>query len=121
MTLKDMILCSCFAVALPIGQTLFKSAALYNEQLSGPLPLRLLSNYLLIAALAWYGVTALVWFYTLTRVPLSQAYPFSLVGSALVPLVAWLVFKEPLSWQFAAGYVLIIGGFMLILQAQARI
>lgn len=112
----DIALCLSFAVVLPAGQTLFKWAALYNERLSGPLPGRLLANYPLMGAFAWYALTALLWFYVLTRVPLSVAYAFSLVGACLVPLAAWLVFKEQASWTMAAGYVLMIIGLFLIVR-----
>jgi multidrug transporter EmrE-like cation transporter len=117
-TLKDMALCAGFAVALPIGQVLFKFAAIYNTRLSGPLVVRLVSNIPLLAAFAWYGLTALVWFYILTRVPLSIAYSFTLAGSALVPLAAWLLFKEALDWRYAVGYLLMLAGFMVIQQSQ---
>jgi drug/metabolite transporter (DMT)-like permease len=120
LSLKNFLLCSAFAVALPVGQMLFKWAAVYNERLTGGFPLRLFGNYPLFAAFAWYGVTALVWFYTLTRVPLSVAYPFSIIGAALVPLMAWAVFKEPLGWRFALGYLLMLAGFLVVLQGQAR-
>ncbi|HLY67235.1 MAG TPA: hypothetical protein VKU60_16985 [Chloroflexota bacterium] len=118
MTFKDTLLCAGFSLALPIGQTLFKFAAVYNERLSGSPLLRLVTNLPLIGAFAWYGLTALIWFYILTRVPLSLAYPFSIVGSGLVPLVGWLVFKEPLDWRFAAGYLLMLAGFAVIMQGQ---
>jgi multidrug transporter EmrE-like cation transporter len=120
-TLKDIALCAGFSIALPIGQTLFKFAALQNARLSGPLVLRLASNGPLIGAFAWYGLTALFWFYILTRVPLSLAYAFSIVGSGLVPLVAWLVFKEPLDWRFPAGYLLMLTGFAVIITGQRAV
>ena len=119
-TLKDAVLCAGFAMALPLGQTLFKWAAVTNEKLTGNLVVRLASNGPLIGAFAWYGLTALFWFYILTRVPLSTAYVFSILGSGLVPLIAWLVFKEPIGWRFAAGYALMIVGFAVIMQGQAR-
>lgn len=119
-TWKEALLCSGFAVALPIGQTLFKFAAIYNQRLSGNLILRLLMNWPLLGAFAWYAATALFWFYILTRVPLSTAYIFSILGSGLVPLIAWLVFKEPIGWRFAAGYALMLLGFLVIMQGQAR-
>ena len=81
---------------------------------------RLATNLPLIGAFAWYGLTALFWFYILTRVPLSYAYAFSIVGSGLVPLIAWWVFKEPLGWRFAAGYGLMLVGFLVIMQGQSR-
>jgi drug/metabolite transporter (DMT)-like permease len=115
-TPKDMALCSVFAVALPLGQMLFKWGAVYNERLSGPFLARVIVNYPLIGAFAWYGVTALLWFYVLTRVPLSLAYGFSLVGSCLVPLVGWLVFKEQATWTMAAGYLLMMAGLFLVVR-----
>ena len=118
MNLKDVALCAGFSLALPIGQTLFKFAAVANGRMSGPIILRLITNVPLIGAFAWYGLTALFWFYILTRVPLSIAYSFSIVGSGLVPLVAWLVFKEPLDWRFAVGYLLMLAGFAVIMQGQ---
>jgi drug/metabolite transporter (DMT)-like permease len=64
-------------------------------------------------------MTAIFWFYILTRLPLSSAYLFSMVGSGLVPLVAWLVFKEQLNWQFAAGFALMLIGFAVVMQGRA--
>jgi multidrug transporter EmrE-like cation transporter len=119
--LKDVALCAGFSLALPIGQTLFKFAAVNNARLTGPLLMRLVTNVPLIGAFAWYGLTALFWFYILTRVPLSLAYAFSIVGSGLVPLIAWLVFKEPLDWRFGVGYLLMLAGFAVIMQGQRAI
>lgn len=114
MTPKDIALCSVFTVALPIGQLLFKTAAIYDQRLTGPIVLRAAVNPALIGAFVWYGLTSLLWFYMLTRVPLSAAYAFSIAGSCLVPLAAWLIFKEPASWTMAIGYLLMIGGLSLI-------
>jgi drug/metabolite transporter (DMT)-like permease len=120
MGLKDTLLCSVFAVALPVGQAMFKWAAIYNTRLEGPFALRVLQNWPLFGAFAWYGMTALLWFYVLTRVPLSSAYLFSLMGSALVPLIAWAVFKEPFSWPMLAGYALMLAGLTVVMtQANA--
>ena len=116
MTPKDIALCSFFAVALPIGQILFKLGAIYDERLSGPFLARVVVNVPLIGAFAWYAMTALLWFYVLTRVPLSLAYAFSLVGSCLVPLAGWLIFKEQVSWTMAVGYLLMIAGLGLVVR-----
>lgn len=113
---KDIGLCSVFAVALPLGQMLFKWGAVYDKGLSGPFVVRVLHNVPLMGAFAWYGVTALLWFYVLTRVPLSLAYAFSLTGSCLVPLAGWLVFKEQATWGMAAGYLLMVAGLFLIVR-----
>ena len=44
MTPKDIALCSVFAVALPLGQMLFKWGAVYNERLTGPFLARVIVN-----------------------------------------------------------------------------
>lgn len=116
MTAKEMALCSVFAVALPLGQMLFKWGAIYDARLSGPFLARVVVNFPLIGAFAWYGLTALLWFYVLTRVPLSTAYAFSLVGSCLVPLAGWLVFKEHATWTMGAGYMLMLAGLFLVVR-----
>jgi drug/metabolite transporter (DMT)-like permease len=116
MKLQEIALCSVFAVAMPVGQLLFKTAAIYQARLEGPLLWRLASNIPLLGAFAWYGATALFWFYILTRMPLSIAYSFSILGSALVPLMAGLIFKEPLGWRFAVGYALMLSGFLVIMR-----
>jgi len=118
LSLKDTLLCSAFAVALPFGQILFKLAAIANAKADGPILLRLLTNLPLMSAFAWYGLMALFWFYVLTRVPLSSAFAFSMVGSALVPVMAWVIFKEPLNWQMAIGFMIILVGLMIVARAQ---
>jgi multidrug transporter EmrE-like cation transporter len=98
----------------PVGQALFKLAALTDGRLAGALPWRLFQNLPLAAAFAWYGLSAILWFQILRRVPLTLAYPFSLLGAALVPPLAALVFREPVSPTLAAGYVLMLAGFALL-------
>ena len=117
MKLQDWLLCAGFAVALPSGQMLFKFAAIYHERHQEPMLLRLLQNYPLWGAFAWYGVTALFWFYILTRIPLSQAYPIVILGGALVPVFAWAFFREPLSLTLLLGYALMLIGLALVQRA----
>ena len=106
----DLLLCSAFALMLPAGQMMFKWAAMHTAAGDASLVMALLQRWRLWMALGWYGLTALFWFYILTRVSLSAAFPFSIAGSALVPLAAALVFREPLSWRYAAGYALMLTG-----------
>ena len=118
MTPREMALCAGFAVALPIGQAMFKWAAIQHGRQEGPMLLRMATNAPLLGALAWYGLTALFWFLILTRIPLSKAYPFALAGTGLIPVIAWLVFKEPLGWRMVAGYALMLAG-LAVIQSQA--
>ena len=118
MTRGEMLLCGSFSLALPVGQVMFKSAAVYFEKQTGPLILKLMTNWPLLGAFAWYGVSSLLWFYILTRVPLSKAYPFALAGTGLVPILAWLLFKEPMTWRISVGFALMLAG-LFVVQSQS--
>jgi drug/metabolite transporter (DMT)-like permease len=119
MPTKDTFLCLGFAIALPLGQMLFKFAANHSRAIEGGLIQKVVLNPPLIGAFAWYGLTAILWFYILTRVPLSAAYPFSILGSALVPILAWVLFRETISPQAWLGFAIMLGGFTLIARAGA--
>ena len=116
MTPKDLALCLVFALALPIGQVMFKWAAMRHASLTGPIFERLLQNPQLFGAFALYGACSVLWVYILTRVPLSLAYPVAILGSGLVPLLAWAAFREPIGWRMAAGYALMLTGLVLTQQ-----
>lgn len=114
MGFKNLLLCLGFALALPVGQVMFKWAALHHAALQGPLLLRMVSNLPLWMAFAWYGSSSILWFFILTRVPLSLAYPVAILGAGLVPVLSWYFFREPLSWRLGAGYALMLAGMVII-------
>lgn len=114
MAVGDILLCAAFAVTLPVGQLLFKWAAMGRDTGRPVVGLAMLTNPRLILAGAWYGFTALFWFFVLTKVAFNLAYPFAILGSALVPVLAHLVFKEPLSRAMLAGYALVFAGLALV-------
>ncbi|MFD1192280.1 MULTISPECIES: hypothetical protein [Phenylobacterium] len=114
MAVGDILLCAVFAGTLPVGQLLFKWAAMSRDPDRPAVGLAMLTNPRLILAGAWYGFTALFWFFVLTRVAFNRAYPFAILGSALVPVLAHLVFKEPLTRAMLAGYALVFAGLALV-------
>lgn len=114
MPVGDILLCAVFAVTLPVGQLLFKWAAMGRDTGRPVVGLAMLTNPRLILAGAWYGFTALFWFFVLTKVAFNLAYPFAILGSALVPVLARLVFKEPLTRAMLAGYALVFAGLALV-------
>jgi multidrug transporter EmrE-like cation transporter len=54
----------------------------------------------------------------LTRIPLSAAYPFSILGSALVPILAWMLFGEQVTMQATLGFAIMLLGFFLVVRAR---
>jgi drug/metabolite transporter (DMT)-like permease len=103
-----------FALSLALGQTLFKLTADHWQQAQadrGPY-LSILSPWL-FAAVTSYGATALLWIYILRSTPLAKAYVFSIAGSAIVPVIAYVIFKEPLTAKYWAGFALVLTGIYL--------
>jgi multidrug transporter EmrE-like cation transporter len=99
--------CMCF------GQILFKMASLQQPQDSFSFTKLLLSPWFL-GAVTLYGLTTFLWVYILARMPLSVAYPFSLIGAALVPMAGYLLFGEPLAPRFWIGLGLVLSGLYVI-------
>jgi drug/metabolite transporter (DMT)-like permease len=92
-------------------------AANRHNTLTGPIIERILHNPILFGAFALYGASSVLWFFILTRIPLSQAYPIVILGGALVPVFAWMFFREPLSLALLLGYALMLAGLALIQRA----
>ena len=66
-------------------------------------------------AFGWYGLSSCLWLYILIQTPLSRAYPFALLGAALVPLLAWLVLGEQLTARYWVGsFLVLIGLFVAV-------
>ena len=110
MSLPMMIACLVLSASLGGGQVLFNLAA-------GDLRQRLSISWLeaafspwLISALLLYAVSTALWLYILAHVPLTRAYPFALLGTAFVPLLARLALGEPLSALYLVGIAVVIGG-----------
>ena len=96
------ILLSVICVSgLAAGQLLFKQAAAALP--AEPVLADWLTNPWLYAALGLYGAMTILWIWILRHAPLSIAYPFMALAFIIVPLLARLVFGEPLSWQTLAG------------------
>lgn len=110
MSLPMVLACIVLSASLGGGQVLFKLAA-------GDLRQRLVVSWLeaalspwLISALLLYAFSTALWLYILAHVPLSRAYPFALLGTAFVPLLARLVLGEPLPALYVVGIAVVIGG-----------
>lgn len=93
------------------GQLLFKKAAGAMSAASG-WQAQLLNGWLW-AALALYGVMTLLWIWILRHAPLHIAYPFMGLAFLIVPVLAWALLGEPLTWQTLAGGALILAGVAL--------
>lgn len=101
-------------LGISLGQILFKRAALAIADASNWQ--HWVFNGWLIAALALYGITTLVWIWVLRHAPLNLAYPFMGLAFLIVPCLGWLILSEPIRWTTLAGGALILAGIALTAQ-----
>jgi drug/metabolite transporter (DMT)-like permease len=116
LSLTQIALLSAYAAGMAGGQVLFKVAAL---RFAGGAPLgdrvlALLQNWAFLLALALYLGLAVLWIWILSFTPLSRAYPFVALAFAVTPLLASLLFAEPMTLRLAIGIAVILCGLILV-------
>ena len=79
-----------------------------------PIGAKLVANPPILAGLACYGVSVVVWVLALSRVPVSVAYPMLSVGYIVNAFAAWMLFGESLAAQKLIGIGFIVIGVFLV-------
>jgi len=79
-----------------------------------PIGTRIASSPPILAGLACYGVSVVVWILALSRVPVSVAYPMLSIGYIVNALAAWWLFGESLGAQKLVGIGFIVVGVFLV-------
>lgn len=75
---------------------------------------KLLFEVHILAGLACYAISVVVWIGALSRTPVSVAYPMLSIGYIVNALAAWYLFSEALTPARVAGIAVIIVGVVLI-------
>jgi multidrug transporter EmrE-like cation transporter len=103
-----------FTTALAVGQVLFKSVglAIRGRTLVDSV-LYLFGSRTFYTVLSIYALSTFLWIWILSRVPLSQAYPWVAIGMAIVPLLGWYMFGERVEPMFWLGISLILAGIIV--------
>lgn len=117
--MKDVILIVFSVLLAAIGQLVLKlgmtKVGKVSSLASAPsMLLTALLNPVVLAGLAVFGLSALVWLVVLSRVKLSVAYPMVSLGYIVTVFFAWRIFHEPLKPITIAGCLTIIFGVFLI-------
>lgn len=104
-----------------VAQVLMKlgmTAAPMRETLGTGAPVRIVAAVLtspgVMGGLALYGIGTVLWLGVLSRVELSQAYPFVGLNFVLAAVLGYFVFADALSATRVAGIVLIVAGVVLV-------
>ena len=79
-----------------------------------PIGIKLAANQPILAGLACYVVSVVLWILALSRVPVSVAYPMLSVGYIVNAIGAWLLFGESIGAQKLVGIGFIIVGVWLV-------
>ena len=79
-----------------------------------PIGARLAANPPILAGLACYVVSVVVWILALSRVPVSVAYPMLSLGYVVNAFAAYMLFGEALGMQKLVGIGFIIVGVFLV-------
>jgi len=86
----------------------------YSLDNLAPIGAKLAASPPILAGLACYVVSVVVWILALSRVPVSVAYPMLSVGYIVNALAAWMLFGESLTAQKLVGIGFIIVGVWLV-------
>ena len=86
----------------------------YSLDNLAPIGSRLATSPPILAGIACYVVSVVVWILALSRVPVSVAYPLLSIGYIVTALAAWMLFGESLTAQKLVGIGFIIVGVWLV-------
>lgn len=113
------------AVALAAtGQLMLKHGMTQATDLAkrGPhsLPVAAATNIWVLAGLVVFGLSALAWLATLSRVPLNIAYPFNALGYLAILIASVVVLHERANVWTALGSALVVGGLIMVVTLSPR-
>ena len=86
----------------------------FHWQNALPITTRLAKEPALLAGIACYGLSLIVWIMALSRVPVSVAYPMVAIGYVLNAFAAWHWLGESLGAQKLVGIGFIVIGVWLV-------
>jgi undecaprenyl phosphate-alpha-L-ara4N flippase subunit ArnE len=80
----------------------------------GSLALRAVTSPWVLLGLVVFGVSAIAWLATLSRVPLSVAYPFNALGYLVILTASIIVLHERASVLTWVGSLLVVSGLVIV-------
>jgi drug/metabolite transporter (DMT)-like permease len=122
LTLPNLLLLLFAVGAAASGQLMLKHGmtrvAQVVERDGGPLLVKAAMSPWVIGGLAVFGISALAWLTTLSRVPLSVAYPFNAIGLLVVIGSSVVILHERVTLLGWLGVAFVAGGLVLVVLAQ---
>jgi drug/metabolite transporter (DMT)-like permease len=122
MKISQVIMVMIFSVGMGLGQLLLKFSAQrqsMNADSSWALRLSsLFSDWTFLLGIALYGLLLVYWVWLLTFLPLSRAYPFTLLSLIVAAIGGVVFFNEQLTFQFFVGLAIIGIGLAVLSTGQ---
>jgi drug/metabolite transporter (DMT)-like permease len=106
-----------FAVGMGTCQLLLKYAAHRQASKAGRdagTLIGLLLDWPFLAGAASYALLLIFWMWLLTFLPLSRAYPFTLLSLVVATVGGAILFHEPLTPRFLTGLFVISMGLLML-------
>jgi multidrug transporter EmrE-like cation transporter len=80
----------------------------------GSLALRAATSPWVLLGLVVFGVSAIAWLATLSRLPLSVAYPFNALGYVVILTVSVLILHERANLMTWLGSLMVVSGLLIV-------
>ncbi len=122
LTLPNLLLLLFAVLAAAGGQLMLKhgmtGVAETVARDGGSVLIRAIAAPWVWAGLVVFGISALAWLTTLSRVPLSVAYPFNAIGLLTIVAASAVVLHEKVTALAWLGVFLVAGGLVMVVLAQ---
>ena len=122
MTIGNMALLLFAVGAAAVGQVTLRHgmqlAAARAASTRGSLAIAAATSPWVLLGLVVFGFSAVAWLTTLSRVPLSVAYPFNALGYLAILTASVLVLHERANVWTWVGSVLVVSGLIMVVLAR---
>ena len=112
--LTGVLLDACAQLLLKAGTNALGGAITLTAQNWFPVFVKVLTQWPILAGLACYGISVVVWIIGLSRTDVTVAYPMLSLGYVVSALGAWLLLGEIVSPQRMLALAVIIAGVVLL-------
>jgi len=118
MKISEISMVIIFSVGMGLGQLLLKFSAqnqvIYKNNSWVFRLTSLFSDWYFLLGVLVYGLLLVYWVWLLTFIPLSKAYPFTLLSIVIAALGGVVFFNESLSTTFLIGLSIIGLGLVIL-------
>jgi len=112
--LISIILTSGSQIVLKFGMMSELVQVALASRKTSEIALTIISSPFILVGLVCFGLSAIIWLFVLSRVPVSSAYPFVALGIFATTIFGHFMFNEPITFYKAIGLFLVLTGILLI-------